>query len=875
MKRLFTILIGLLLFCSIAAEIEFFKSKENLDVIIEYERQNDKELNTTFAYPAKQIEIEIIDYDSERELEKSVLLTDIEKNTSSFVFRELFAHSIQVDLTKYELNHLKIQISATERTDVPKTVSPVFIKLYESTVDNFETSYLRNLEIDYPKMLIITYDFLTEYLQDFVMWKMAKGIEVQIATIDDIGGSNNDIKSYIETQYQEWKPDYIILTGDVDDAYQIPSYYITFNGETDVTDLPYCMLDGDDYWPELLLGRISIDSPMELMTIVNKILFYEKTPNLESNWLDSALLIAGNYSNSPPTPTTPVRVTKWLRDKMLAYGYEDIDEYYYPGIYPGTNEIISSIDEGVGFVTYRGWGDANGWHYPHFKRDNVEQLNNGELLPVVTSMVCNTGDFANNVDPCFGELWLRAGWPTLPKGAVAFVGPSDLHTSTKYNNAIFSGFYQGLLTEGIHGFGSAVQRGKIELFNNYPNNQGLDDYVDFYFHVYNMLADPSLAMWTKTPEEIEISLPDEVSLGTNFLEVSLPNMDGAMVTAIKDGELLSKKRIEDGNAILLFNFDSTGEVLITITKPDYLPFTKNITVTSENEDLGIEDFEIIGDLVPGVQAQLQIEIKNYGSQSSNSIDVFLTTTDPKVEILDDTADVPVLNSGESEIVSFIFETNPDIEDDQIINFSIEDNEKILGKLEIQSKNVNFYVTEHSIIDENGFLEPGEMAQIVLELKNIGSLDANNIEAELVSECTALQVVEANYSIGDVSVGQIAEAEFSISAASDTYVGRSARLKIILESASQQVDLTYHDIVIGEITNTAPTGPDNFGYYAYDNYDVSYESVPEYNWIEIDPQEGGNGTVLEMGDDVSEAIAMPFEFTYYDEVCDSITICSNS
>jgi len=46
--------------------------------------------------------------------------------------------------------------------------------------------------------------------------------------------------------------------------------------------------------------------------------------------------------------------------------------------------------------------------------------------------VCNTGDFANSsADPCFGEAILQLGTPTAPQGGVVFIGPSDLHTSTK------------------------------------------------------------------------------------------------------------------------------------------------------------------------------------------------------------------------------------------------------------------------------------------------------------------------------------------------------------------------------------------------------------------------------------------------------------
>jgi len=194
---------------------------------------------------------------------------------------------------------------------------------------------------------------------------------------------------------------------------------------------------GDDYFPEMLVGRFSIDSMIELITMMNKVITYEKNPYMEDpTWLTRALLIAGNYSTTPPIPSTPVTVTQWLRDKMYDYGYTHIDEIYYPPVQDASSQASASINNGVGFISYRGWGDANGWHYPEFHSEDVLELSNGELLPVITSIVCNTGDFANSVDPCFGETWLRSGWPSLPSGAVAFVGPSDLHTNTKYNNSL-------------------------------------------------------------------------------------------------------------------------------------------------------------------------------------------------------------------------------------------------------------------------------------------------------------------------------------------------------------------------------------------------------------------------------------------------------
>ena len=43
--------------------------------------------------------------------------------------------------------------------------------------------------------------------------------------------------------------------------------------------------------------------------------------------------------------------------------------------------------------------------------------------------------------------------------------------------------------------------------------------------------------------------------------------------------------------------------------------------------------------------------------------------------------------------------------------------------------------------------------------------------------------------------------------------------------------------------TDTLGPDSYGYYIYDQND-DYELAPEYNWIEIDPGDGGAGDELD-------------------------------
>ena len=205
--------------------------------------------------------------------------------------------------------------------------------------------------------------------------------------------------------------------------------------------------------------------------------------------------MAGNYANTPPIPITPKWTSYWLRDELINYGYSSVDTVFYPPIQQGAPYITEIIDNGVGIVNYRGWGDANGWHYPEFHADDVQGLNNGWLTPVFMSYVCNSNDFANSVDPCFSEAMLRGGTTSNPKGGGSIIGPSDFHTSTKYNNVINASMYDAMINHGVVELGPALMAGQAGLVKEFPNQNEPGEAQEFYFHVYNILGDPSLQVY--------------------------------------------------------------------------------------------------------------------------------------------------------------------------------------------------------------------------------------------------------------------------------------------------------------------------------------------------------------------------------------------
>jgi len=138
-------------------------------------------------------------------------------------------------------------------------------------------------------------------------------------------------------------------------------------------------MQGNDYFPEILIGRICIDNLTELGNYLNKLFTYERTPYMgETAWYGRGTVVAGSDGGS----LVSTRLTKlWCREAMFKEGFTEVDTFfasYYEPIDP--SYIRSSIDNGVSYVNYRGFGDPSGWIPPYFGVDDVNMLTNGPCI---------------------------------------------------------------------------------------------------------------------------------------------------------------------------------------------------------------------------------------------------------------------------------------------------------------------------------------------------------------------------------------------------------------------------------------------------------------------------------------------------------------
>jgi len=677
----------------------------------------------------------------------------------------------------------------------------------------------------------------------------------------------------------------LLLLGDsnVSSYYKLPTYYVNAPSypELCATDLDYALISGEDYFPEMLIGRMCIDSNTELQTILSKTIRYERAPATNTNsWQNKALVVAGNYASGSLIPTTPVDKSRWIYEKLRSSGYPQVDTVFYQNTSGSstapeylTTQIINAINSGVQYVSYRGWGSGNGWQFPIFFRDHVNATNNGGRTPVVYSIVCDNGDYDNeSYDPCFGEVWMTKGSPSEPDGAVAFVGPSFLNTSTPLNNSISSGMFRSLLDEHARIFGTTVMRGKIELYNNFPNEHANDSNAPFYFKIYNTLSDPSLSLWKLNPLTISHNLPDQITQSTNYIEVQVPGINHGYITGTKNDNDYTYARIINGYAMLPVDNNANGNLKVTISAKNYLPIVKTITVNASNH-IGIVSYNIPnGGLHSGQTVQLSLSVKNFGTEAVSNASAVISSTSEYISFSNENIAIGNMNAGETKEISTNVNVAAACPNQTQVPFSLNITPgNSISKFMTIVGGMAFEIRDAISLDNNGIVVPGQTSTIQFTTENIGNVNAENLSVSIIPMTDAVSCNSNPVNISNIPIGNTQNVTFELAVQSNCFVGRNAQFCAEFTTTDGKTARAYFNLTIGAVDNSSPTGPDNYGYFAYDSNDANYSQKPTYNWVDLDQV---SPTTLLMTDDSSQTINLPFTFKYYGINYNRLTICSN-
>lgn len=769
-------------------------------------------------------------------------------------------------------------------------ISSSFRPLYRGVVLNFNDSELDEILSPKGGYLIISHPNLYNELEYLIQWKREKGHQVVWADLSSIGNTYYNIKNYIQMAYDTWEepPEFLLLVGDVTGAYALAAEYYT----GDVTDHKYSMLEGDDYFPDVQVGRISVASETQLLVIINKIIQYELNPFMgNTDWYKKGLMIAC-------TSHISCKHTKqYIKQKLLDNDYMAVDTVWYTG---GVNtwQISQSINSGVGWVNYRGYAGWGGWG-----SSQTNALINYWMLPMVTGMVCNTSDFQET--ECLAETFLRVGTTSTPKGGIAVAGPASLYTHTKWNNTIDMGFYAGVFDLGITTAGGALDAAKMQLWLDFPNNRGpggTTNSVECYFHQYNTIGDPGVELWTYVPEEITAQFNNQIAVGTNFLPVTVTYSSGgepvkeAYVCLTQNGEILDRSYTDDSGSIELMPAPfEVGDMILTITKHNHIPVHETITAVQEPVFVGFAGYEIDDDnsgassgngdgvVNPGETIELAVRLCNFGEDTACGVTAFLNTDDYYPTVIEDEIGYGDISPGDSIFGhgEYVFTVSPFAPDGQIIGFDLAavistgDTSNSVIEIPIGGPylSCDYYWMEPDI---NTF-QPGDTVEIVIRMINDGVIASGELQLSFMAEHPWLGVLESEATLGEILPGDTASnftTPFVVATSADMVPGLIFDLGLTAVNSSGFSQWVGCPVQFGRGGVSHPVGPDDYGYFAFGIEDNSYSQCPRYQWINIS---GGEIIVVSSTSNAGGDIAftqLPFTFRYYGQDFDRAAVGSN-
>jgi len=833
------------------------------------------------------------------ELGESAIMRD-------FRIVNLTINPFQYDPIKKELTIIKnIELEITSSRNGGENIKTInskksrfFEPLYESTIVNYNSIITRDEEYQQPSYLFIypenasvlqTLDYLTD-------WKHQKGFEVVAASTSETGTELNQIKNYIQNAYDNWlnPPEFVCLVGDAGGNFSIPTGHIDpgqYNGEGDQY---YTLLEGDDILADVLIGRLSFNDLFEFQTIVSKILNYEKNPYMgNTEWYDKALMLGDPTDSGPSCVDTKV----FIKEMIDEHAPNIICEEVYSGNW--VYQINNNLNSGVTYFNYRGFANMSGW-------DNydTENLTNGYMLPFVAHPTCITGDFEGTND-CRSEAFLKAGSPTVPKGAIAAFGTATGYTHTCFNNCIDAGTFYGIFADRIYNAGGALNRGKINLYLNYPGNP--NNWVNRFSYWNSLMGDPGMELWTGVPQELSVIYASQIALGSNYLEVTVHDNSGTPIENAWISALLGDDEIfttaftdEQGLVILPIEANSEGTVDLTVTKHNFIPHLGSFEILQGETFVNVLEHEIDddnsgtssgnndGNINPGEDIELRVNLQNYGTITANSVSATISSENEFITITDNTEDYGNIDAGSSSLSTddFDISIHPDIlgGTEIKIDILIEDNSgnEWNDIIYLNVEGAYLDVSSYTVFDnDNNILDPGETAEISLFISNLGLVDANDVYGTISCSNSDIIIVDAEGYFGNIEAGEEVsnnDNRFEITANTTIYPGTQIVFEIQLYNSDGYDNTLTFIFGVGEILVTDPLGPDEYGYYCLDDEDTGYYNAPEYQWIEIDPDHGGPGTVIQLYDQGNEGdtedLELPINFRFYGNDYSDITVCSN-
>ncbi|MEW6685948.1 MAG: C25 family cysteine peptidase [Candidatus Edwardsbacteria bacterium] len=653
------------------------------------------------------------------------------------------------------------------------------------------------LPSDYPYLVITAAGYDTVF-QRLTEWKQKKGIPAKIVTTDSIytayPGTDNaeKIRNFLKDAYTNWGMTYVLLGGDTD---IIPARYayIEFQSITEniPTDLYYAALDGTwdannngiygeltdtvDLYPELFVGRASVNAIAKAQAFVNKILTYEKNPptdyELKMAFFASMLDASSNSG-----------IAKDMIDEDYVPGrFDPITKLYQANGNETPQTVISAMQTGQGVMNHDGHAGTTvmqaGTGY--INSNDMDTLHNAPRFSILYSLGCWPAAFDYD---CIAEHFVN----NPNGGGTAFVGNSRygfyIPGFPGYGSSeLFDQrFFESLLCEDISNLSAVVVASKLP----YIAEAQIENDFRWIEYSLNLLGDPEMPAWTDTPRSLTVDYPAVITPGLNQIKITvhdgLTPLENSLVCLMKGSEVYAKDYTSStGEVNLSISPTTSGTVLLTVTAHNYLPHQGEIFVTDSLAQISYWRCEINdtaggngdGMVNPGETIQMPVILKNSGNKPAIKVTATLVTADSLVTILENQKDYGDILPGDSALSqgSYKFSVSSQTANAHTIQFNLQITDSLSnwwnGTISMVVATPILAYHQHSIQDSagnnNGIAEPGDTIKIKVKVKNKGLGLAKGVVVGLATGDTNLTLIDTTATFGNILPDSVGNGEFRV------------------------------------------------------------------------------------------------------------------
>lgn len=477
-------------------------------------------------------------------------------------------------------------------------------------------------QLEHSRYLILSNTKYKKAVERFAEWKRTLGYDIRVSMSSH--WTQQEVLDTARNICSNEDIDYLLIIGSYND---VPGQATNLRNNHG-TDLYYGCTDTESYIPSVYRGRLPVRNLSEANIVVDKIINYEKNPCQDTAMYGKGLHIAyfQDENNDGVEDRRFVLTSERIRNFLMQKGkavsrvyYADSNVhptrwndslYSYGGLLPAelrdasfnwngsADNIQNLIEQKCFYVFYRGHGQIIQWSNPAFENENAEELTNGNALPVVFSITCNTGNY--QFDRFFSEDFLK----NQNGGCSAIIAATSTSLSGE-NDVLSEGIFDAIWPDTVlwprmpiipdsnnissmaptptYQLGQILDQGLWRVYEAFhgTDRENNDNYLKYTYEVFHCFGDPSMMLLTEAP--------------TEFSNASIIRANG--IINVDTGGEMAKITFYNRRTLLIESFFGTAcayaddpEISVCISAHNKIPFIDGGTIYIQNKTLGANDF---------------------------------------------------------------------------------------------------------------------------------------------------------------------------------------------------------------------------------------------------------------------------------------------